>query len=358
MCWLISSPPPTPRVNTHTHSRAPTNTQATATAGQMVPLRNACWALSNLVRGKPQPTLDYVRQAVPMLARLLTIQDEEMLIDVCWALSYITDGDNDKIDIVIEAGCVPTLMAQLDANIKVVTPALRALCNIVTGSNEATQAAVDAGFINKLSCALAVSKMQTRKEACWALSNITAGTVEQVDAVLHSVTMPMIIERFEKDEYEVKKEAAWVVANVMHGFKQAPSHEAAQRTWKLVQMGCIKPMVNMLESNDPAVQKLMLEALGNLLAAGEELGKHAKGENLFVAAFDEAEGIDKLEQLQEHENEDVYDAAVELLEKYFGEDDTEDQNLAPNTAANGGFAFGLQNNVTPLGVSAQPAFAF
>ena len=68
-----------------------------------------------------------------------------------------------------------------------------------------------------------------------------------VDAVLRSATMPLVVERFEKDEYDVKKEAAWVVANVMHGYKQSPGLEAAQRVQALVQMGVIKPMVAMLE---------------------------------------------------------------------------------------------------------------
>ena len=40
-------------------------------------------------------------------------------------------------------------------------------------------------------------------------------------------------------------------------------------------------MVNMLDKNNPATQKLVLDALANLLAAGEELGK-AKGENEFT----------------------------------------------------------------------------
>ena len=52
----------------------------------------------------------------------------------------------------------------------------------------------------------------------------------------------------------------------------------------------------------------MLDALSNLLAAGDELGK-AKGENEFTKAFDEAEGVDKLEALQEHKNADIYDKA-------------------------------------------------
>ncbi|KAL3915790.1 MAG: hypothetical protein SGPRY_007081 [Prymnesium sp.] len=162
---------------------------STASQSQLVPLRNACWALSNLVRGKPQPHKDYISLAVPMLAQLLTLGDEELLVDVCWALSYVTDGDNHSIDRVLEAGCVGPLLMQLDKSARLVTPALRALANLVTGSNEVTQAVVDVGFINKVSSLMSSPKMQTRKETCWAISNITAGTIEQVDAVLHSITM-------------------------------------------------------------------------------------------------------------------------------------------------------------------------
>ena len=42
---------------------------------------------------------------------------------------------------------------------------------------------------------------------------------------------------------------------------------------------------------------------------------------------------------QEHSNEEIYQKAVSLLEKYFGEEGDEDENLLPNVA-NGGFAFG------------------
>jgi hypothetical protein len=42
---------------------------------------------------------------------------------------------------------------------------------------------------------------------------------------------------------------------------------------------------------------------------------------------------------QEHSNEEIYQKAISLLEKYFGEEGDEDENLLPNVA-NGGFAFG------------------
>lgn len=53
-----------------------------------------------------------VRPALPALERLVHSNDEEVLTDACWALSYLSDGTNDKIQAVIEAG-VCTRLVQL-----------------------------------------------------------------------------------------------------------------------------------------------------------------------------------------------------------------------------------------------------
>ena len=55
-----------------------------------------------LPRSDPHPQ---VKAALPALARLIHSQDEEVLTDACWALSYLSDGTNDKIQARRARGC-------------------------------------------------------------------------------------------------------------------------------------------------------------------------------------------------------------------------------------------------------------
>lgn len=152
-------------------------------------LRNCTWSLSNFCRGKPQPPLHVIQSALPVLGHLINCYnsntiDQETLIDAAWALSYISDGDDAKIQAVVDLKVVPTLVAMLGSkNITTAVPALRALGNIVSGNDSQTQAVVDAGVLPALVPLLSHPKKNIRKETCWMLSNIAAGTLTQLNQV-------------------------------------------------------------------------------------------------------------------------------------------------------------------------------
>ena len=137
-------------------------------------LRNATWALSNLCRGKPQPSFELVQPLIPCFAHLIFSQDDEVVTDACWALSYLSDGTNDKIQAILDASVAGRLIDLLaHPNPSVQTPALRTVGNIVTGDDSQTQTIIDGGALQRFHGLLEHhNKKSIRKEACWAISNI------------------------------------------------------------------------------------------------------------------------------------------------------------------------------------------
>jgi importin subunit alpha-6/7 len=137
-------------------------------------LRNATWTLSNFCRGKPQPDFAMVSPSLQTLAQLIFSPDEEVLTDSCWALSYLSDGPNEKIQAVLDSGaCRRLVELLLNPSPAVQTPALRTIGNIVTGNDLQTQFVINNNALPCLLALLSSPKKGIRKEACWTISNIT-----------------------------------------------------------------------------------------------------------------------------------------------------------------------------------------
>ncbi|XP_078439266.1 importin subunit alpha-1a-like [Wolffia australiana] len=305
-------------------------------------LRNATWTLSNFCRGKPQPSFDQTRPALPALQRLIHSNDEEVLTDACWALSYLSDGTNDKIQAVIEAGVCPRLVELLlHPSPSVLIPALRTVGNIVTGDDMQTQYIIDH---QALPCLLNLlthnHKKSIKKEACWTISNITAGNKAQIQAVIDAGIIAPIVQLLQTAEFDIKKETAWAISNATSG----GTHEQIK---VLVSQGCIKPLCDLLVCPDPRIVTVCLEGLENILKVGEadkNLGVTG-GVNLFAQAIEDAEGLEKIENLQSHDNTEIYEKAVKILETYWLED--EDDAMPTNDEGQAGFRFGSGNVSVP-----------
>ena len=116
----------------------------------------------------------------------------------------------------------------------------------------------------------------------------------------------------------------------------------------LVSQGCIKPLCDLLICPDPRIVTVCLEGLENILKVGEAEKNMGKTDvNLNAQLIDDAEGIDKIENLQSHDNNEIYEKAVKILETYWVEDD--DEPFPPGDAPQSSFNFGGNEVPVPSG---------
>ncbi|KAI7883137.1 ARM repeat-containing protein [Lichtheimia hyalospora FSU 10163] len=301
--------------------------------------RNATWTLSNLCRGKsPQPDWPKVMPALPVLAKLIYSTDEEVLIDACWAISYLSDGPNDRIQAVIESGVCRRLVELLmHPTTSVQTPALRSVGNIVTGDDLQTQVVINCGVLPALLSLLSSSKDAIRKEACWTISNITAGNVAQIQAVIDSNIVPVLVHILATADLKTRKEACWAIVNATSGGLNKP-----EQIQYIVSQGCIKPLCDVLTTMDNKIIQVALDGLENILKVGElERPNDADGLNRYAMYIEECGGLEIIHHMQAHENNDIYNKAYNIIDRYFSEED-EGEEMAD---AGNIQSFGFQNNV-------------
>lgn len=276
-------------------------------------LRNATWTLSNFCRGKsPQPNWELIAPALPVLSKLIYSLDDEVLIDACWAISYLSDGTNDKIQAVIDSGVCRRLVDLLmHPSTAVQTPALRSVGNIVTGDDFQTQVVLMSGALPALLSLLSSPKDGIRKEACWTISNITAGSPNQIQAIIDANIIPPLINILQHADFKTRKEACWAISNATSGGLSEP-----QQIRYLVSQGCIKPMCDLLQSMDNKIIQVALDGLENILKVGE-MDKEAAGPgavNQYAQFIEEAGGMFSIHNLQHHENLEIYKKCFYIMD--------------------------------------------
>lgn len=67
----------------------------------------------------------------------MNFDQEEIITDILWAFSYVSDGSDNRMHYITETGILPRLVHLLrHPNIAISVACLRTLGNILTGTNE------------------------------------------------------------------------------------------------------------------------------------------------------------------------------------------------------------------------------
>ena len=79
----------------------------------------------------------------------------------------------------------------------------------------------------------------------------------------------------------------------------------------------MKPFCDLLDINDEKAVCVVMDGLMNILSTAAQQGEADK----ICELIEECEGLDKIEALQSHENEQVYKKALAIITTFFAEEE-------------------------------------
>jgi importin subunit alpha-6/7 len=208
-------------------------------------------------------------KCVPYLVNVISGDfSNDVLIDACWAFSYLSDGDVQNIQCVIDYnGIVPLIKLLTHDSQDVVVPALRTIGNIVTGTDQQTNCFIKNNGLPSLLTLLNHPKKSIRKEVLWTLSNISAGDRSQIQSIVDAGIFPQIFQMIKTEDEEVAIEATWILSNALAG----SSNEQIEF---LVAAGALQIIIDVLDDEiSEKMEKILVEGLEVILKSDDEYSK-------------------------------------------------------------------------------------
>jgi hypothetical protein len=180
------------------------------------------------------------------------------------------------------------------------------------------------GCLSQLKSLLLSNKKSIRKEALWTISNICADSQAHIQAVIDSRLMERICEILKSghSDADVKKEAIWCVCNTV----TIGSRTQVDLLVKDSRFDFITVLSEFIASSkDTKSLKTALDSIDIILFHGQP---HAsENSNAYADLLEESGGLNTIEDLQQDQSEEIYAAAIRILENYFNCE--EDEVAAP-----------------------------
>ncbi|CAA2969316.1 late blight resistance homolog R1A-3 isoform X1 [Olea europaea subsp. europaea] len=295
-------------------------------------MRKVTQILSKIFRTKPLPHFEQVKSAIPLLAHLIHTDDKEVLMFVCLTLINLTDGTQDIIQAVIDAGVIPRLVELfLHPSPSVLYPALQTLYNIISnGDDIQIQVITDNGALPFLCDLLTTpnSEQHVKKGTCSMIGKLIQRSKDHIQAVIEAGIISPLVQLLQNAEFELQRVAALAILSAIEGTNEQIKF--------LVHEGCIKPMCDLLASpHHVIIIILCLLGLGNILKVGEAEKNQGNTEdvNVFAQMIDDAGGLKKIKNLRTHYDSTIRKIVKKKLVLYWYEEDDNDEDEDENIEA-------------------------
>ncbi|KAJ3446880.1 importin alpha [Anaeramoeba flamelloides] len=270
------------------------------------------WTLSNIFRFEPQPKISEIMILMDLLCDHLNNESTDIAQEACWLLFDLTRYDQNNIEHIMKTDICKKMAELLNHPLKAISvPTIRFFGNVVTGTTEQTQEAINSGILPTLYKLFQKRDQNQRKEICWTLSNICSGTVEQIQEVIDNNFIPLMFEVIEKDSYPVQKEVYYLFSNIIvMGNPQQMNY--------LIMNRAIEILFNALTSDDAKIIIASLESLLKILKVGDIIVEtFNKPVNPYFTHFNELGGIDIIGILRRNHNESVEKISKYIMDKFF-----------------------------------------
>lgn len=218
----------------------------------------------------------------------------------------MTEIQTDEFRGIIESGAIPSIV-QLAAvnNHKIQLPAVKVLGTLVTHLQGPAQLVVENNGVEALAMAVESRFANIRKGAISAVSSLCAGS-EYIGVLISRGVVARLVQLVLFQEPPIQKEALWALTNIlMNGsFEQIDF---------LVTQNVITILHYFLGSEDSKLLSVALLGVKHLLQAGATIDLD---DNPYLGIMEKVGLIDYIEKLQTHDNGDIYNEALFILETY------------------------------------------
>ncbi|XP_037720470.1 importin subunit alpha-3-like [Drosophila subpulchrella] len=275
-------------------------------------LYNVALVIGNLCRYYSSSSIatistENVLQILPALEVLISNENLDILNSALWAIAFLAGGGKEHIQMVIESGMLPKLISFMGhMEVKVQTPALRAVGNILKGTDEQCQVVLNHDPFSHYPSESFCYNKNILKEEFRFLWSVTSCNHVWVQAIIDVGLLSKIIEMLNVDG-SLDYVAATAISNLT-------KHCTEDQMITLVRKGVLKPFCDVLTGKLEETTKTVLSGLSNMLKMA-----HSHADELAKSIYD-CGGLAKIEELQTHENVEIYQAAQQIIELYFGDD--------------------------------------